>query len=520
MPDKKQFIEEACSGIRDRRTRNEVAEELSSHIADKAEDYVLYGEDPEEAERRAVGDMGDVKKLSRELAELHSFFPLRKFRTSLILFLVGFLLVSFRLDAGWFDDACAYVGNILLLVACFNLKSGNRLLFGAFALSAACFAVTIANDVLFSFPPFEARPAVGVAIFVTGIILSCARMLCFGYGVARVAEGKAAKRVRRTGWLYIASYADIFLAFAMPLFLPIFIVIFVVFVLLIAIAIGRANADIWRNDREVALVRTGAMCKAVLCVVIALSVATSSVINAILSTRAPQYVEYAAQDVAEEDAVLAEEVKERILEDSRSDAYFAALSQRLVEDVAESDLLRLSGDEVETDVTYYNSAFGRSEMAVFALHVGEDGTRRVTALSYFAYEQGAEVTGAVESYYAARNATIVNTAQYPLKFVNLCKREGTMYTVVPEYEYVSGERAGQEYKSVRGGEVVSGYVIFDMIASDGNAVGINANSYVHTSPVRLPYNYEIIEKDGADVSGWQLLSYGLRWFILPESAEE
>ena len=95
-----------------------------------------------------------------------------------------------------------------------------------------------------------------------------------------------------------------------------------------------------------------------------------------------------------------------------------------------------------------------------------------------------------------------------------------MYTVVPEYEYVSGERAAQEYKSVRGGEVVSGYVIFDMIASDGNAVGINSNSYVHTSPVRQPYNYEIIEKDGADVSGWQLLSYGLSWFILPESAEE
>ena len=68
--------------------------------------------------------------------------------------------------------------------------------------------------------------------------------------------------------------------------------------------------------------------------------------------------------------------------------------------------------------------------------------------------------------------------------------------------------------------MVSGYVIFDMIASDGNAVGINANSYVHTSLVRQPYNYEIIEKDGADVSGWQLLSYGLRWFILPESAEE
>ena len=77
------FIDEACAGIPDRRTRERTKEELRSHIEERAEEYMLCGDTPAEAERKAIAGMGSPERLHREFAEVDSLFPLRKLKNAL-----------------------------------------------------------------------------------------------------------------------------------------------------------------------------------------------------------------------------------------------------------------------------------------------------------------------------------------------------------------------------------------------------------------------------------------------------
>ena len=89
MPDKESFLAEACADIPDRRKRERVREELSAHIEDKAGGYVICGETEEEAESRAVREMGDAKRLARDLAQVNSFFRWDFLRVRLLCFMSG-----------------------------------------------------------------------------------------------------------------------------------------------------------------------------------------------------------------------------------------------------------------------------------------------------------------------------------------------------------------------------------------------------------------------------------------------
>ena len=135
MPDKESFLAEACADIPDRRTREKVREELSAHIEDKADGYVICGETEEEAESRAVREMGDAKRLARDLAQVNSFFPLGLFKSAVTLFYVGLIFVSFYIDIGFLDDFFLLCGTCIMFAACFLLRKGNALLCTAWVVS-------------------------------------------------------------------------------------------------------------------------------------------------------------------------------------------------------------------------------------------------------------------------------------------------------------------------------------------------------------------------------------------------
>ena len=84
MPDKESFLAEACADIPDRRMRERVREELSAHIEDKADGYVICGETEEEAESRAVREMGDAKRLARDLAQVNGRRRCFVFRSGMV----------------------------------------------------------------------------------------------------------------------------------------------------------------------------------------------------------------------------------------------------------------------------------------------------------------------------------------------------------------------------------------------------------------------------------------------------
>lgn len=201
---------------------------------------MLYGCSAEEAEDKAISDMGDATKLMRELAEVHSFFPLKRFKNSLVLFAVGFIMVSLYIDVGIFDEVCAVVGNTAMLVACFNLAGCNRLLFAAFALSVAGYAAMTAGWAISSFPYSAEGAALNVAVIIVGVIISCIRMYVFGYGIAQFSQGKAAERARRIGWIYLFACALICVTCFVPDIIWLTFAALVVVVIVIAFAIANS----------------------------------------------------------------------------------------------------------------------------------------------------------------------------------------------------------------------------------------------------------------------------------------
>ena len=68
-----QWLDTAVGGIRFRPDRAAVREELQAHLEDKAADLqrIFPDSSPEEAEKRALGEMGDAAELRSALAKIH-----------------------------------------------------------------------------------------------------------------------------------------------------------------------------------------------------------------------------------------------------------------------------------------------------------------------------------------------------------------------------------------------------------------------------------------------------------------
>lgn len=68
-----QWLDTAVGGIRFKPDRQAVREELAAHLEDKTADFRRIFPDisPEEAEARALGEMGDAAEIGKELARFH-----------------------------------------------------------------------------------------------------------------------------------------------------------------------------------------------------------------------------------------------------------------------------------------------------------------------------------------------------------------------------------------------------------------------------------------------------------------
>ena len=69
--DVSEYIDAVTSQMRCKRARDTVAKELSDHISDQTEDYLLAGMSPQVAAREAVHQMGDAAEVGMEMDRLH-----------------------------------------------------------------------------------------------------------------------------------------------------------------------------------------------------------------------------------------------------------------------------------------------------------------------------------------------------------------------------------------------------------------------------------------------------------------
>lgn len=68
----KEFLNNVCEQIKYKPIRNEIAEELENHINEAKEDYMKHGNThEEEAEEKAIMQMGEPKKIGKKLNKIH-----------------------------------------------------------------------------------------------------------------------------------------------------------------------------------------------------------------------------------------------------------------------------------------------------------------------------------------------------------------------------------------------------------------------------------------------------------------
>lgn len=505
MSDRDEFLDRACSGIRDRRTREKVREELSSHIDDRAGDYALFGDGEEQAESRAVADMGDPVRLSRELAEVHSFFPLRRFKNSLILFAVGFLLVSLQLDVWIIADICTYAGTLSMLVACFNLKSGNRLLFAAFALSCAGYVLMTFGWLAEAFPQAGETGMLNGALIAMGVTISCIRMCVFGYGIAELSQGKAAKRARRIGWIYLAANVLVGIACFFPDTIWLAFAAFAVAAIVMALAIFGVSSDIWRNDREVVAERHGVRAVALMCAFVVLLAAAAPCVRIAFNCQPAKTTDFVVSDLDGEGAKRAEEVRAQIGGQTFGIGFADELIADAAADIAQSDLLRLDGEGAVIVRGEPLTENGRQSVNLYFCRFDGDVAKSVTVLSVYRYLDGAATGGVCQTAFSADGLEIVNDVDAPAVFVNLCTVDGRKVRTENSFEFYSGQRVGAEFGFVRRATERSGYAIFDIELGGRERFLLLEQCYTNSNVFRKPYNRQIIEYGQTDEYGWNMV---------------
>ncbi len=92
-----EFLNNVCNQIKYKPIRSEISEELESHIKDLEENYIRNGMNENEAEEKAILQMGNANEIGKNLNKIHKpkfNFPL----LILVLALLAFSVLVNHLD--------------------------------------------------------------------------------------------------------------------------------------------------------------------------------------------------------------------------------------------------------------------------------------------------------------------------------------------------------------------------------------------------------------------------------------
>lgn len=497
MPDKESFLAEACADIPDRRTRERVREELSAHIEDKAGEYVICGETEEEAESRAVREMGDAKRLARDLAQVNSFFPLGLFKSAVTLFYVGLIFVSFYIDIGFLDDFFLLCGTCIMFAACFLLRKGNALLCAAWVVSWCQLLVLTPNLVLYTVQPFSDKEAVQIVLTLVSAFFHLVKVCCVCFGLAACAQGKYRDGAILSGALYIFVNVVTLLTMGSAVLSVIFAVLFVVIMIFVLRGIRLAGRDLWRRDAEVRAVKTSVCWKVVLCAVMAFVFAAMPCSSIVVTLYAPKGEVYKASDIAGKDALLAERIKEET-EKRYSLGEGRELLELAMRDIALSDWLEME-EILKEGEAFFGYELSSDLERLWICVCGQDRTAEV--ISFFRYKSRT-ATRAVQSMYMFENALFYGREE--IKYVHLYTERGQDYFMSPSYRsYLFNWGAGEEYKIFAGRQEQRGYAAFSLVLGDYGSFSCTEQSYRQTSLFRIPFGYDFLEKGVKPSSGWK-----------------
>ena len=201
---KDEYLEKAISLISNKKAKDEVKAELSSHLDDLIDFYLDRGCTEAEAEEKAVADMGEAEIVAVDLAKLHKGLPgvLSVFLTFLTLFSVGFFGIACPLNIGFsgyvyhynFNAEFAFLGLVLLMSVLWRKKLHIVKLFilpfvylAAILGYAFCFDTTPLDGFCSPTVFYAAYLAMGRFESIKAIMNLCVSKIPFAFSVISVA---------------------------------------------------------------------------------------------------------------------------------------------------------------------------------------------------------------------------------------------------------------------------------------------------------------------------------------------
>ena len=133
-----EYINSVCQKIRSPRKRNEVFEELFSHLIEEYERNFALGMDDETAQLKAIEKMGDKEKITNDFGKLYSIIPTEYMRSSLNFIIWGMALSFFQINLfPGMGKILQFAGKMDLIYGLLKLRNTNKKLNFAFYLNIA-----------------------------------------------------------------------------------------------------------------------------------------------------------------------------------------------------------------------------------------------------------------------------------------------------------------------------------------------------------------------------------------------
>lgn len=161
-----EYIDYVCGGIRSKRTRADVSDELLSHLEARYEQNRAVGQDEIIAQSLAIEQMGNREKLRQKFAALYRFYTPDYLRTALNCLLFGLIFIFTRLNLfPYADSILPFVGQMLILYALYRLHSINK----PIKIAARIYLVYLLADNLHLFLLLYFAPD-RLCVYITGVI--------------------------------------------------------------------------------------------------------------------------------------------------------------------------------------------------------------------------------------------------------------------------------------------------------------------------------------------------------------
>lgn len=122
------YINDVSRYIMSKRKKEEISDELNSHLLEEYDRYFALGLSHEDAQEKAIANMGNKKEITHQFAELYLVSPVKYMRSSLNYLICGLLLSTFYINilGTELEQFMLFIGRMLLIFGLFKLRKTDK----------------------------------------------------------------------------------------------------------------------------------------------------------------------------------------------------------------------------------------------------------------------------------------------------------------------------------------------------------------------------------------------------------